>query len=198
MSDYTKEQYEALAKELATYKAQASVAEKLANEIQQIKSQLEGRDAAHQREMAFVQAGLSDPSVREVFGLHFERQAGVEGGIKNPSEWLAGMRAKPEAVPAVLAALLPRDSAKPPPSPSAAQAPQAQAAGQWLPQPSGAGVRSAPAAGPAYTAEQVQGMSLQDFARNYEAIVGSNPELKSQFSARLPWGGTSPTGKAPN
>ncbi len=198
MSDYTKEQYEALAKELATYKAQASVAEKLANEIQQIKSQLEGRDAAHQREMAFVQAGLSDPSVREVFGLHFDRQAGVEGGVKSPAEWLAAMRAKPEAVPAVLAALLPRDVAKPSTTtPSAPQAPSAPA-GQWLPQPSGAGVRSAPAAGPAYTAEQVQGMSLQDFARNYEAIVGSNPELKSQFSARLPWGGTSPTGKASN
>lgn len=194
MSDYTKEQYDAVMKELATYKAQAGVAEKLAAEIQQIKAQLDTRDAAHGREMAFMQAGLADPSVREVFGLHFDRQAGAEGGVKSPADWLASMRAKPESVPAVLAALLPRDAGKAPASP-APTAPS-QPTSQWLPQPSGAGVRSAPAAGPAFTADQVAGMSLQDFARNYEAIVGSNPELKAQFSPRLPWASANPSGKA--
>lgn len=188
MSDYTKEQYEALAKELAAFKAQASVAEKLATEMQAMKAQLDGRDAAHQREMAFVQAGLSDPSVREVFGLHFDRQASSEGGIKNPAEWLSGMRAKPESVPAVLAALLPRDAAK------ASPAPQPPAT-QWLPTPSGTGVRSAPAAGPAFTADQIANMSLADFSANYQAIVASDPTLKSQFSPKLPWG-QPPAGKA--
>jgi hypothetical protein len=196
MSDYTKEQYDAVMKELATYKAQAGVAEKLAAEIQQIKAQLDTRDAAHGREMAFVQAGLSDPSVREVFGLHFDRQAGVEGGVKSPADWLAGMRAKPESVPAVLAALLPRDAGKAPATPTTTTT--TTTAPAWLPQPTGAGVRSAPAAGPAFTAEQVSSMSLQDFARNYEAIVGSNPELKNQFSPRLPWAGANPTGKSGN
>jgi hypothetical protein len=188
MSDYTKEQYDAVVKELSAFKAQASVAEKLATEMQALKSQLDGRDAAHQREMAFMQAGLGDPSVREVFGLHFDRQAGTEAGVKNPAEWLAAMKAKPESVPAVLAALLPRDATK---TPAAPQAPAAQ----WLPTPSGAGVRSAPAAGPAYTADQIANMSLADFSANYQAIVASDPTLKSQFSPKLPWGQT-PTGKA--
>jgi len=188
MSDYTKEQYEALAKELAQYKAAAGVADKLAADMQALKSQLDGRDAAHAREMAFMQAGLTDPSVREVFGMHFDRQAQADNGVKSPAEWLANL--KGDAVPPVLAALMPRQQVGTP-----SPAPKQAAPSNWLPQPTGAGVKSAPAAGPAFTAEQVANMSLADFSANYAAIVSSDPTLKSQFSARLPWGQT-PAGKA--
>ena len=190
MSEYSKEQFDALQAELKAARAQAGVAEKMASELQAVKSQLESRDSAHQREMAFVGAGLNDPSVREVFGLHYDRQAASEGGIKNPAEWLAALANDPEKVPPVLSALMPKQKEQ-------KATPQAQPAsqqGQWLPQPNGSGVRAAPPAGPAFSAEQINSMSLNDFSKNYEAIVASHPELKRSFSPRLPWG-PNPAGK---
>lgn len=163
----------------------AGVSEKLASEVQTLRDQLASRDAMHAREVAFLGAGLNDPSVREVFGLHFDRQAAQEGGKKDAAEWLAHIQSAPENMPSVLSALLPGGRGKPAQAP--ASAPTGTPNGAWLPTPTQSNVKSPPTAAPAYTADAINRMSLDEFSRSYEAIIASNPALQTQFSPRLPW-----------
>lgn len=162
----------------------AGISEKLAGEVQQLRDALASRDATHAREVAFLGAGLSDPSVREVFGLHFDRQRSQEGGKADPGEWLAHIQSAPENMPAVLSALLPGKA------PQASQPVQGQTRGAWLPQPTQSNVKAPPTAGPTFTAAQVASMPLAEFAKSYEAIVASSPDLRAQFSPSLPWAKT--------
>lgn len=152
---------------LAEAQKGAAVSEQLAKQVAELQGQAAARDAAHAREMAFAGAGLADPSVREVFGLHFDRQAGA--GEKDAAKWLQTLAADPAKAPPVLAALLPK--------PAAPGAPVL---------PNTAGAKAPAGAPPALSAEQIQKMSPAEFAKSWGAIAAANPELK--LPPALPWG----------
>lgn len=168
-----KEAQAALAKaQAALTEAQktGAISEQLARQLQEAQAALAAKDATHARELAFTSAGLTDPSVREVFGLHFDRQAAA--GEKDAARWLHALAADPGKAPPVLAALLPKPGGAPAVGRSA------------LPDTSGG---KAPAgAPPAFTLEQIKGMSHQEFQKNYAAIVASNPDMR--LPPALPWG----------
>jgi hypothetical protein len=174
--------------ELGTAKASAAGAEALAAKVQNLEGQLAAKDAQHARDLAF--GSLGDESVREVFGLHFDRQAQAEGGEKDPKAWLAKLQADPSKLPPVLAALMPGKG-----SGGGGQGADKGAGGTGAKGASplvdtGKGAKGVtPGGAPAFTAEQVAGMSLGEFQQNYAAIVASNPELGQMFPPQLPWGG---------
>jgi hypothetical protein len=201
-----KSRFDEVNRELGESKKLAGAAEQLGAKVRTLEQQLATKDAHYAREAAMLAAGLTDPSVREVFGMYFDRQASAEGGEKDAAKWLASLQADPAKAPGVLSALLPSSgkggsvasggAAKGDVAAAGGQsAPANPAKGAWVP-PAPAGGKGAPAGAPAYTAEQVNSMSLPEFMQNYSAIIQSNPELARQFSPALPFGGGSAAGAA--
>lgn len=164
-------------RKLKAAEAEAGVATRLAEQVKSLEGQLAGKDAQHARDVAFLDADIKDPSIREVFGTHFDRQASAEGGEKDPAKWLAGLKAAPEKMPGVLSALMPRAQAQAAAQSAAAKAPAAAKPANEAPAKTVTGA-------PSLTAEQVAKMSPREMEANWEAIRAAFPDLKLPPNAR--------------
>jgi hypothetical protein len=188
-----RQQFEAEVKRLAPLANQATA---LTERVTQLTKDLEGRDAHHARELAFTEAGLKSPSVRKVMGDMFDAQAATEGGEKDAAKWLQAqqelLKTDASKVDPVIAALMPRAGANGGGTGGGAGgqsgigAGQGKGGGGYLPNTSkGAGGKEA-GAPPAYTKEQIDNMSPEDFVKNLPAISAANPGMG--IPSRLPWG----------
>jgi len=157
--------------QLSNAQRQAAQADALATQLDAAQKELGATKNQYKLETTFLEAGLTDPSEREVFGYYFQKQAG-NGGITEPSEWLQTLRAPEAQVPAALAKLLPGQQPAAPAS--AATQPRNPAA---APPPANAGAKPAAATPPAFTAADIKKMSPAEFGQNYEAIRAAHPNL---------------------
>lgn len=126
-------------KERAEALAKAGDVDVLSKALEEMKSTLAQKEATFSRETAFLESGITDPSVRELFNLHYARSA-TGPDAPDPRAWVSSLRDDPSKAPAVLSAFL--RPAAPPLEAAPAYAPPVAyphaAAGSPLPPPSAA------------------------------------------------------------
>jgi len=98
-------------KERAEALAKAGDVDVLSKALEEMKATLAQKEATFSRETAFLESGITDPSVRELFNLHYSRSA-TGPDAPDPRAWVSNLRENPNSAPAVLAAFL-RPSVQP-------------------------------------------------------------------------------------
>lgn len=150
----------------------ASTVDELTAQLASLQSAMSAKEKEFAKNTAFIQAGITDPSIQEVFGYYLDKA----GPDVVPSEWLAKLQADPSTAPAALSRLMSQPQVSAPPV-AAAPPPQAAPAPAAAPVPSNEGARPPPTNSIAYTADEINRMSASEFIRNYSAIKQANPKL---------------------
>ena len=153
----------------------ASTVDELTAQLSSLQSAMSAKEKEFAKNTAFIQAGITDPSIQEVFGYYLDKA----GPDVVPSEWLAKLQSEPSLAPAALSRLMSQPHQVSAPPPVAAAPPLAQAAPlpTAAPVPSNEGARPPPTNSIAYTADEINRMSASEFVRNYSAIKQANPKL---------------------
>lgn len=164
-----------LEKRLGDAEKLASSATALSEQVTTLQTKLESATSRHARDTAYLEAGLKDPSTRQVFDMFFDQQR--ETGEKDPAKWLSATTSNVEQMPTALRALWRESQGGQAPS-ATPQAQTSQAATVTPTAPdSNAGAREVPGSPKIYTAQDIERMSLDEFKTNYAAIAASNPNV---------------------
>lgn len=150
----------------------ASTVDELTAQLASLQATMSAKEKEFAKNTAFIQAGITDPSIQEVFGYYLDKA----GPDVVPSEWLAKLQADPSTAPAALSRLMSQPQVSAPPV-AAAPPPQAAPSPTAPPVPSNEGARPPPTNSIAYTADEINRMSASEFIRNYSAIKQANPKL---------------------